>query len=223
MKSTTGGASWSRPTFIVGMEDGSRDYPINVNDRQTLTGYQVRVNSAGNIVVDPRAGATGDDLYVVFSDNRNGTHDSDAPVTNTDVFIVSSTNGGGSWSAPALVSAGATQAQDQWFPWVDVNPTNGTIGVLYNDRTAGGVTYNASLTEAPGGKTIVSTAPSDPVNSRFFRAQVEGCQNCATFHGDYINIEYASNGVAKMVWTDMRDLATDIAGLHLQFIYYAQK
>jgi hypothetical protein len=74
VKSTMGGASWSRPTFIVGIEDGSRDYPINVNDRQTLTGYQVRVNSAGTIVVDPRAGAVSDDLYVAFSDNRNGTH-----------------------------------------------------------------------------------------------------------------------------------------------------
>ena len=223
VKSTNGGRTWSAPTFIVGMEDGTRDYPLNVNDRQTLSGYQLRVNSAGNIVVDPRAGAFSNDLYVVFSDNRNGTHDSDSPVTNTDVFIVSSTDGGATWSPPALVSAGATQAQDQWFPWVDVNPTNGTVGVLYNDRTAGGVTYNASLTEMPGGKTIVSTAPSDPVHSRFFRANVEGCVACATFNGDYINIEYALNGVAKMAWTDMRDLATDIAGLHLQFIYFAQK
>ena len=41
------------PTFIVGLEDGSNDYPINVDGRQTLTGYQVRVNSAGNIVASP--------------------------------------------------------------------------------------------------------------------------------------------------------------------------
>lgn len=54
VKSTTRGSSWSRPTFIVGMEDGSRDYPINVNDRQTLTGYQMRVNSAPVVPVGRR-------------------------------------------------------------------------------------------------------------------------------------------------------------------------
>ena len=41
------------PRFVVGMEDGSRDYPINVDGRQTLTAYQVRVWGAGNIVADP--------------------------------------------------------------------------------------------------------------------------------------------------------------------------
>ena len=127
VKSTDGGQTWSSPTFVVGLEDGSADYPINVNGRQTLTGYQVRVNSAGNIVSSPTNG----NLYLVFSDNRNGTHDSSSPVTNIDVFMMTSTNGGTTWSGPAQVDSGAG---DQWFPWVDVNPKNGNIGVLYNDR-----------------------------------------------------------------------------------------
>ena len=64
----TAAGTWSSPTFIVGLEDGSADYPINVGGRQTLTGYQLRVNSAGNIVASPTDGK----LYLVFSDNRNG-------------------------------------------------------------------------------------------------------------------------------------------------------
>ena len=72
---------------MTGLEDGSRDYPLNVDDRQTLTGYQVRVWGLGNIAVSPLDGK----LYIVFSDNRNGVHDSDNPVTNSDVFITSST------------------------------------------------------------------------------------------------------------------------------------
>jgi len=216
VKSTNGGRTWSNPTLVVGLEDGSADYPINVSGRQTLTGYQVRVWSVGNIVASPIDGT----LYLVFSDNRNGTHDSANPVTNTDVFLMTSSDGGTSWSGPMLVDSGAG---DQWFPWVDVNPTNGNIGILYNDRgSSNGAHYNAALMEIPGSKTTVSTAPSDPTQSRYFRSGVLGCETCATFHGDYINISYGPDGKAHMAWTDMRD-PSEIAGLFFQFIYYAQK
>ncbi len=216
VKSTNGGATWSSPTFVVGLEDGSADYPINVNGRQTLTGYQVRVNSAGNIVASPTDGK----LYLVFSDNRNGTHDSASPVTNSDVFLMVSPNGGVSWSGPTLVDSAAG---DQWFPWVDVNPTNGNIGILYNDRgSSNGDLYDAALMEIPGLKTTVSTVPSNPTKSRYFRAGASGCMNCATFHGDYINIAYGSDGKANMVWTDMRDLDA-ATGRYLQFIYFARR
>jgi hypothetical protein len=118
-------------------EDGSRDYPINDDGRQTLTGYQVRVNSAGNIAVD----ASGK-VYLVFDDNRNGVHDSANPVTNIDTFVTSSSNGGTTWTSPARVDTGAG---DQWFPWIDVNPLNGRIGILYHDRGASnGPTYNTA-------------------------------------------------------------------------------
>jgi hypothetical protein len=219
VKSTDGGKTWSGPAFVVGLEDGTADYPINVSGRQTLTGYQLRVNSAGNIVASPTDGR----LYLVFSDNRNGSHDSENPVTNIDVFLMVSSDAGNSWAGPLLVDAAAG---DQWFPWVEVNPTNGKIGILYNDRGASnGATYNASLSEGTPGsfvKTVVSTAPSDPVHSRWFQAGVTGCESCAVFNGDYVNISYGPDGKAHMAWTDMRD-PSDIEGLFFQFIYYAQK
>jgi hypothetical protein len=217
--SKDGGRIWSRPTFIVGLEDGSADYPTNVSGRQTLSGYQLRVNSAGNIAASPTDGK----LYLVFSDNRNGAHDSPSPATNTDVFVLVSANGGASWSDPMPVD---TAGGDQWFPWVDVNPANGTIGVLYNDRGSSNTAlYNASVSEGTPGslaRTTVSTAPSNPTQSRFFRAGVAGCETCATFHGDYINIAYGSDGKANMVWTDM-SAPSDVVGLFSQFIHYAQK
>jgi hypothetical protein len=219
VKSTNGGRTWSSPTFVVGMEDGSADYPLNVNGRQTLTGYQVRIWGVGNIV----ASSTDGKLYLVFSDNRNGVHDSANPVTNNDVFLMVSSNGGTSWSGPMLVDSGAG---DQWFPWVDVNPTNGKIGILYNDRgSSNGALYNASIAEGTPGsllKTTVSTAASNPTQSRFFRAGAPECGNCATFHGDYVNVAYGPNGKANMAWTDMRD-PSDFPGLFSQFVYYAQK
>jgi hypothetical protein len=218
VKSTDGGATWSSPGFVVGLEDGSRDYPINVRDRQTLTGYQLRVNSAGNIVAAPSGR-----LYLVFADNRNGAHDSANPVTNVDVFVMASADGGTTWTAPSLVDSGAG---DQWFPWVDVDPTNGTIGVLYHDRGASnGPLYNTALAEGTPGsfvKTTLSTAPSNPTNSIFFKAGVPGCEKCATFHGDYIGLSYSSTGVAYATWTDMREFRA-AAGGFAQSIVFAKK
>jgi hypothetical protein len=217
VKSKDGGKKWSDPTFITGLEDGSNDYPINVDGRQTLTGYQVRVNSAGNIVASPTDGT----LYLTFSDNRNGIHDVPDPVTKADVFVMSSTDGGATWTSPSLVDSGAG---DQWFPWVDVNPVTGTIGVVYNDRGAtNGTFYDAAIAEGmPGSlaKTTVSTAPSNPVDSEFFQAGDPSCPLCAVFHGDYINVGYGSDGHANIAWTDMRDSTPDGFA---QFIYFARK
>ena len=219
VKSTDGGETWSSPSFVVGLEDGSADYPINVNGRQTLTGYQLRVNSAGNIVASPTDGK----LYLVFSDNRNGTHDSANPVTNVDVFLMVSSNGGMSWTGPTRVDSGAG---DQWFPWVDVDPTNGQIGVLYHDRgSSNGAFYNTALAEGTPGslvKTTLSAAPSNPTDSIFFRARVPGCEDCATFHGDYNNVSYGSDGVANTTWTDMSQFRADLGGFE-QFVFYARK
>jgi hypothetical protein len=219
--SKDGGEKWSKPTFVVAMEDGSRDYPINVDGRQTLTGYQVRVWGAGNIVASPKQNGK---LYLVFSDNRNGAHDVDDPVTNSDVFVVSSSDAGKHWTPPVLVDRGAG---DQWFPWVDVNPVTGNIGVLYHDRGASnGPTYNTALAEGQPGslvKTIVNTEPSHPTMSEFFQAGIPTCEFCATFHGDYISVAYGSDGHANTTWTDMRDPSPFTPGLFLQFIYYARK
>jgi hypothetical protein len=227
VKSTDGGVSWSAPTFIVGLEDGSRDYPISVDGRQTLTNYQLRVASATNIVADP---TRNDRLYFAFFDNRNGTHDVDNPVTNTDVFITRSTNGGASWTPPQRVNSPDSGAgNDQWFPWVDVSPVDGTVGVLYNDRSYDPThdTHEATLAESPAGgasftSAKVSTASSHPRDSRFFQALISGCENCARFHGDYIGLAYGSDGGANAVWTDMRDV-DPATGLYLQFIYFARR
>jgi hypothetical protein len=221
VSSTNGGGHWSNPSFVAGMEDGANDYPINVDGRQTLTGYQVRVWGAGNVVASPTVNGK---LYLVFSDNRNGAHDSPNPVTNSDVFIATSSDGGAHWTSALQVDTGLG---DQWFPWADVNPVNGNVGVLYHDRgNANGPTYNTALAEGQPGsfaKTVMSTQPSDPTNSEFFQAGIPGCEFCAVFHGDYIGLAYGSDGRANATWTDMRDPSPFTPGLFLQFIYYARK
>jgi photosystem II stability/assembly factor-like uncharacterized protein len=201
VRSTDGGETWSDPVHVTDLEDGSRDYPVNVDDRQTLTGYQVRVNAAGNIVAHPRTGK----LFLVFADNRNGRRDVDRPVTDTDVFLTTSRDGV-RWSRPRAIS---TAARDQWFPWADVDPTTGRVGVIFHDRSYSWNPdrYHTTLAERTGGAwrtRRLSTESSDPTRSLFFQAEVPGCFKCATFFGDYIGLAYGSNGKANTAWTDMR-------------------
>ena len=220
VRSRDGGRTWSPPRFVVGLEDGTDDYPLNVDDRQTLTGQQFRVNSAGNIDADPKTGK----LYLVFSDNRAGRHDVAHPVTNVNVYMMTSTDGT-TWRGPFAVS---TAASDQWFPWVDVNPVTGQVGVLYHDRSYGNpALYDTTLAEGtPGsfGYARVSTQPSHPRNSIFFQAEVEGCEKCVTFIGDYIGLDYGADGKANMAWTDMRQFRTiDGVSGYAQYVFFARR
>jgi hypothetical protein len=209
VKSADGGRSWSNPVTAAALEDGPRDFPFNVDDRQTLSGFQTRVNAAGNIEVDP-TGLSGHLLYIVYSDNRAGQHDVDHPVTNTNVYIVGS-NDGTHWSAPKPIANGPS---DEWFPWLDISPVDGTIAVAYNGRNIGATqVYNAYLATEPPGQTSfahvrVSTKPSRARQSLYFRSGDPACPNCATFNGDYINVDIDSTGTAQVSWTDMRRFIT---------------
>jgi hypothetical protein len=202
VRSKDGGETWSNPVHVADMEDGSRDFPLNVDGRQTLTNYQVRVWGAGAMAADPHTGR----LYLVFMDNRAGRHDVNNPVTNANVYITSSEHGT-HWSHPRAVTKSHT---DQWFPSVSVNPVNGKVGVLYHDRTQDN-RYATTLAQGRPGHwsyTKVSSAGSHPRNSLYFEAGVPGCEKCATFHGDYISVAYGRNGKANAVWTDMRRFVT---------------
>jgi hypothetical protein len=218
VKSVDGGLTWSSPVIAATLEDGPTNYPTNGTERQTLTGYQARVNSAGNIV----AGPTGN-LFLVFSDNRNGTADPVEPVTNTDVFITTSVDGGTTWAPPVQVD---TNPGDEWFPWVDVDPTTGQVGIVYHTRNDPDPDlYNTNVAIGlPGAFTItqVSTAPSDPTRAVFFKAKEKGCYACATFIGDYNRIAFGSDGVAHVTWTDMRRpfRRAQNPPQYLQFIFY---
>ena len=212
-----GGRTFTDPRHVVDLEDGAADYPVNVDGEATLTGLQVRGWSAGTLAVDPRNGT----LYLSYSDNSLGLHDVAHPVTRSEAFVIRSGDGGQTWFAPRLVDP---DSNESWFPWVDVAP-DGTVGVLYNDRRPGN-TYVAELAEggAAGAFTTqqVSTSLSHPNDSAFFRAGSVDCPDCATFHGDYLGLDYGSDSVANMAWTDMRDTDPVFSGFQ-QFVYFARR
>ncbi len=222
VKSTDGGETWSDPVHVVQMEDSytappvgeSGDYPINVDFRTTLTGHQFRVNPAGNIAV-----ASSGKIYIVFADNADGLNSRSDPVTDTNVFVAYSDDGGGTWiggddgsdtNLATRIRVDDSPSSDQWFPWADVD-SDGTLHVLYMDGREDRDLYDITIASWDGNATsyqVVSQEPSNPDNSLFFRAGVEGCEGCATFIGDYNGIAVDTLNRLHGVWTDMRRAVT---------------
>ncbi|HSN90976.1 MAG TPA: sialidase family protein [Anaeromyxobacteraceae bacterium] len=198
VRSDDGGRSFSPPVKVTDVFD--IDYPQNTDGRDTLTGCNMRVSSVANSAADP-SDASGNTVYVVWSDNRNGSEEA----TNTDVFLARSTDGGATWSTIAVDRA----ANDQFYPWVSVGK-DGRVDVGYMDRfpSAGQLEckYGFTLTRlrlAADGTVAwrtterVDTGLSHADQSRWFG------QN-ARFVGDYNGVAVGPDGSTWSLWTDMR-------------------
>lgn len=241
VKSTDGGETWIGPIHVVQLEDSytappvgqSGDYPINVSFRTTLSGHQFRVNSAGNIVIDDNSGR----IYIVFADNADGLNSRSDPVTDTNIFVAYSDDGGFTWAGgdngtdtnvDARIRVDDSADSDQWFPWADVG-SDGTLNVLYMDGRTDRDLYDISLATWNGvppttfSHQVLSQEPSNPDESLFFRAGVEGCEGCATFIGDYNGVAVDSLNRVHGVWTDMRRAISTDPVLTVEDAFYARR
>lgn len=203
--STDGGATWGNPVRIDTLFD-FEVFPQNVDGRDTLTGCQLRYSVKGNTAADP-SDPTGNTVYVVWADNRNGT----AQATNTDVLLGRSTDGGNTWSIVTVDDA----VNDQFYPWVAVGG-DGRVDVGYMDRSYSAgqneckygfavthLTFAADGTPAKN-KLRVDTALSDVGNSRWFAANAAAGDFRSRFIGDYNGVAIGSDGATWSLWTDQR-------------------
>jgi len=154
VRSRDGGATFEGPFFVTPVFDLNLRLRAECSARGAgrvhLTNSCFRVPQTGAVVVDKRDGLFADDLYLVMSDNRNGTRDS----TNTDVFLFKSVDGGSNWVGPTRVNDDPSQqpanrncgrsgqpaclqavhtGNDQWWPWVDIGE-RGDLNVVFHDR-----------------------------------------------------------------------------------------
>jgi BNR/Asp-box repeat len=117
MRSTDGGATWSKP-IVVSTNPVTDDV-----DPDTGTPLRTGADVGGgipDIAVDPGSGK----LYVVWEDSRfSGTHN--------DIALATSTDGGRTWSTPVKVNKTPNDSL-AFTPAVDVLP-NGTVAVTYYD------------------------------------------------------------------------------------------
>jgi hypothetical protein len=144
----------------------------------------MRANGMPVLVSDLSGGPRNGNLYLCWSDTRNGED-------NTDVFFSFSADQGTTWSAPVRVNNDSGKAH-QFFPWLAIDQATGDLHIVFYDRRRNeGLATDVYLaSSADGGLTWtnerISESPFTPTQTVFF--------------GDYNNIS-AYNGVIRPVWT----------------------
>lgn len=174
-RSLDGGETWLDNEIKIGDFPGGWDYDIPGLGR---------CNGLPIIQCDLSGGPNHGTLYVNWSDQRNGSAD-------TDVWIAKSTDGGNTWSAPIRVNTDGPGKQ-QFMCWMTVDQANGWLWLVYYDRR----NYNT-------GKTDVYLAYSKDGGQSFkdFKiSETAFTPGSGPFFGDYTNIT-AYNNIVRPIWT----------------------
>lgn len=143
-----------------------------------------RCNGMPVLGIDRSNGAHSGTLYVNWSDQKNGVHD-------TDIWISKSTDGGDTWSERIRVNDDGP-GKHQFFTWMDVDPVTGYIYVVFYDRRA-----HEDL------NTDVFLAYSTDGGISFTNQKVSNLPfvpNKNVFFGDYNDIS-AHDGMIRPIWT----------------------
>jgi hypothetical protein len=133
-RSTDGGASFSTPVKIA-TTSGSFDIGIPADDFRRVLIYTSTGTSEG---------PTHDNVYATWND-LNGAAGCNAwfdepgfdttSTCTTRIWFARSSDGGSTWSIPMMIN-NQPSLNDQFFPWLAVDPTTGAIGVTYYDTVA---------------------------------------------------------------------------------------
>jgi Secretion system C-terminal sorting domain len=173
-KSTDGGVTWLDNDIYVTDQPGGWNYIIN---------YINRCNGLPVTCCDVSNGSYRGNIYVNWSDQRNGT-------ANTDIWFIKSADGGQSWGQVKKVNNDMTASQ-QFLTWMSVDQVTGYIYFVFYDQR------NTSILSAE-----VYAARSTDAGETFENVKIsESSFNLSTsvFFGDYINIS-AFNNMVRPVW-----------------------
>ncbi|MBN3034716.1 MAG: T9SS type A sorting domain-containing protein [Bacteroidales bacterium] len=185
--------AWAGPEGLVfdrSLDQGETwlDEDIFVTDFPGGWDYSIpgiyRCNGLPITECDLSGGAHHGTIYINWTDQRNGTDD-------TDVWLVRSTDGGDTWSEPMRVNDDPPGRQ-QFFTWMDVDQVTGFLWFVFYDRRD----YTDNNTDVylavsiDGGDTFINFKVSE---SPFL-------PNAWVFFGDY-NCISAYNNVVRPIWT----------------------
>ncbi len=168
--SRDGGKSFSRARSIV--HTAPIMFAIDTLDR---------ANGFPQIAVDPKSNR----LYVTWSDYRNG---------DLDVFLSSSSDRGKHWTVPIRVNNDVVHnGAEQFFQWLAVDPTDGSVNVVFYDRRL----------DPQNRKQIVVLARSTDGGQSFknYAWTDNPFQAGGVFFGDYSGLA-AYGGHVYGIWTE---------------------
>jgi hypothetical protein len=173
-KSIDGGETWGTDIFVSDIPGG---WAFNVPGIYRCNGLPITMCDIGTSQFNGN-------IYICWGDQRNGPND-------TDVFFSRSTDGGETWT-PALQVNDDNTTRHQFFPWMTVDQSTGTIwGVFYDRRNTTGVATDVYVVKSTdGGDTFENFKVSE---SSFV-------PTATVFFGDYNNIA-AYNKKIYPIWT----------------------
>ena len=174
-RSMDGGLNWLDKDIKIDPMPGGWDYKI--------PGIY-RCNGLPVTVCDLSEGPHRGTIYVNWTDQRNGSND-------TDVWLSKSKDQGNSWSDPVRVNTDRSR-RHQFLTWMAVDRSNGFLYFVFYDRRDTESTntnvYMARSTD--GGATFVNFR----INDKAF------VPNEMIFFGDYNNI-VAQDNIVRPIWT----------------------
>ncbi|MGH9346244.1 MAG: sialidase family protein [Vicinamibacterales bacterium] len=180
--------AWAGPAGLVFDRSLDGGYTFGADKAITTTpgGWDLPVpgitrhNGMPVTAVDHSRGPHRGTIYINWIDERN-----DDP----DVFVVSSRDQGETWSPPVRVNDDPKgNKRPQLFTWMAVDPSDGSVNVVFLDRRDTEGTHNAVTLarSTDGGKTFANhrvNRPPFPSNDKLF-------------YGDYLGIDAHGGRVA---------------------------
>jgi hypothetical protein len=204
VKSTNGGASFSAPVRMA-TGFGSFQFAIPADaSRQVLiqtTGAAYRTGSLNNVYVawDDLSGDSG-----CTSGGGPGTNA--ASTCKSRIFFSRSTDGGATWSAPVKVN-NQSGLNDQFFPWLVVDDTNGKLALVYYDTVGDSTRKSTNLYYQSSVDNGLTWAAPFKVTTASTNETTAGADT-GNQYGDYIGID----GISSLFfpsWTDRRSGASE--------------
>ncbi len=187
-RSTDGGATWTPPRIIHTYASFGTKSRIGTQVNSRVKG-SVRAEAYPTLSIDNTNGPRRGWLYLCWAAGK-------VP----DIFFSRSTDNGATWSPKILVHSVSTN--DQFWPWISVDPTSGDVAVMYFDSRDDDAnilvnTYVSLTTD--GGTTWTDRRVGDGVND-LRNNPFDG----RTFAGDYSGCDFY-NGKVYPSWVDMRN------------------
>jgi hypothetical protein len=197
-KSSDGGINFGTETIIFDNVGSFSQFGINLNNR---------LNPFPIIATNP---ALSGHLYLTWNNRVAGLGGSNPD--SSDVLFMRSTDYGETWFSPInIINNGLDPSptlNDQFFPWIAVNPTGEIINIMYYNRS--NFPDNDSMhinisTSIDNGYTFtpplrITDVPSFPaIDPPGFN-----------FMGDYNGMAYSPSGLLYPIWADSRHGNWDI-------------
>ena len=185
-RSRNGGVSWDTAKSILQVNyRGGLSKGVN-----TITFFNFP-----SMDVDRSTGPRRGWAYIVYAEQNP---------TTPDIFLIRSTDRGSSWSNPIKVNQD-NSGNDQWQPWMSVDPSTGSLFVVYYDSRKFTANDSAQVyvsASTDGGSTFSDILVSD---ASFLprKLTVSPGTRFFAYMGSYIGIS-ALNGVVWPCWMDNR-------------------